>query len=525
MSQLSTPKRAALYLRQSLDRAEGIDSQLIRCTKLVEARGWDIVATFKDNEIRASKPRGPETGWGQMLPRIGKDFTVVIAVDLDRLLRNTRDLNTLIDLGAGVVTVDGEIDLSTADGEFRGTMLAGIARFESRRASERQKRSKQHASESGKWHGGIPPYGYSAKDGALVEANSEVKLIKEAAKRLLENYEPMHAIIADWNSPKVPGGSIPKHKTRGGHHWRQSNLRHILMNRAMLGETKAGAVGWKPIIEQDTFDRLQALLTDPSRKVTHSPGVKGGKYSMGGGLTVCGKCGKPLITSTKSGGGVGKRPSLSCLRRVHGPSERHPQVQRIVTRDGEKVEVWQDTGRVAMAHDLLENYVFYRTIALLKPKENWQFRKAEKDPGVDAKIEALNERRTALAERLDRTEDFALDGLISKAKLKASRDSINSEVEEIGREIGKLVGKPSAEEVFGKADRILALWPKWTPGKRRDFFKFFIDRVVVDEWPQGVPRSFPQARNESAEAYAARKDANLAKAVEKRVRIEWREDA
>ena len=299
MSQSSTPKRAALYLRQSLDRAEGIDSQLIRCTKLVEARGWDIVATFKDNEIRASKPRGPETGWGQMLPRIGKDFTVVIAVDLDRLLRNTRDLNTLIDLGARVVTVDGEIDLSTADGEFRGTMLAGIARFESRRASERQKRSKQYASESGRWHGGTPPYGYSAKDGTLVEVKSEVKLIKEAATRLLDNYEPMYAIITDWNSPTSPGKSEPKHKTRGGHHWRQANLRSILMNRAMLGETKAGKVGWKPIIDQVTFHRLQVLLTDPSRKVVHSPGVKGGKYSMGGGLTVCGKCGEPLITSTR----------------------------------------------------------------------------------------------------------------------------------------------------------------------------------------------------------------------------------
>ena len=109
----------------------------------------------------------------------------------------------------------------------------------------------------------------------------------------------MYAIITDWNSPTSPGKSEPKHKTRGGHHWRQSNLRSILMNSAMLGETKAGKVGWKPIIDQVTFHRLQVLLTDPSRKVVHSPGVKGGKYSMGGGLTVCGKCGEPLITSAR----------------------------------------------------------------------------------------------------------------------------------------------------------------------------------------------------------------------------------
>lgn len=77
-----------------------------------------------------------------MLSRIGKDFDIIVAVDLDRLVRSTKDLNVLVDLGAKVVTVDGEIDLAAAEGEFRATMIAGIARFETRRASERQKRHK-----------------------------------------------------------------------------------------------------------------------------------------------------------------------------------------------------------------------------------------------------------------------------------------------------------------------------------------------------------------------------------------------
>jgi site-specific DNA recombinase len=255
------------------------------------------------------------------------------------------------------------------------------------------------------------------------------------------------------------------------------------MNRAMLGETKAGTVGWKPIIDQDTFDRLQALLTDPSRKVTHSPGVKGGKYSMGGGLTVCAKCGESLITSTKSGGGQGKYPALGCLRRVHGPSARHPQVEREVTR-----------GR------------------------------AEKDPAVDEKIAAHNDRRTALVEKLDRTEDLAIEGLISKVKLKAARESINAEVEQIGKDIGKLVGKPSVGEVFGKLDRILAAWPRWTPGQRREFLKMLIKRVVVDDWPEGVPRSTPPKKDETSEQHLARHRQRAMGAVAARTRIEWRED-
>lgn len=523
MSQSST-KRAALYLRQSLDRAEGIESQRKRCTALAVSRGWQIIDTFDDNETKASEERGPDTGWGRMLPRIGKDFDIVVSVDLDRLARNTRDLNKLIDLGAAVITVDGEIDLTSADGEFRATMIVSVARFETRRASERQKRHKAAKAERGEWHGGTPPYGYEVKQGKLFKNPGEVKLIKEAARRLLDNYEPMHSIIVDWNNPKVPGGSEPKHATRGGYHWRQSNLRHILMNRAMLGETKAGVVGWEPIIDQETFDRLQNLLTDPSRKVVHSPGVKGGKYSMGGGLTVCAKCGKPLITSTKSNSSKGKHPSLACLRRVHGPSEHHPQEKRTVTRSGEKVEVWQDTGRVAITHDVLERFVFERAIERLNSTEHWQARKSEKDPAIDVKISKLNSERSDLFARRTRAEDMALDGLIDKQRLRDERTNINARIEQIGKDIDKLVDKPSIREAFGDLDRILASWPKWTSGQRRAFLKMQIDRVVVDEYPAGYSRRLPRFKSESDSDYADRTQANRVDALKHRVRIEWRDE-
>ena len=134
--------RAAIYLRQSLDVQEGIDRQRARCEQLVAAKGWQLTIEYADNDTSASKARGDGTAWARMLAGVGHDFDVIVAVDLDRLLRTTRDLNVLIERGARVVTVDGEIDLTTADGEFRATMLAGIARFEVRRKSERQRRAK-----------------------------------------------------------------------------------------------------------------------------------------------------------------------------------------------------------------------------------------------------------------------------------------------------------------------------------------------------------------------------------------------
>jgi site-specific DNA recombinase len=511
---MTTPtKRAALYLRQSLDRAEGIEAQRKRCTDLASAKEWPIVATFTDNEVRASGERGEGTGWHDMLGRIGHDFEVIVAVDLDRLVRSTKDLNRLVDLGAQVVTVDGEIDLASADGEFRATMIAGIGRFETRRASERQKRHKAAKAERGEWHGGTPPYGYQVVDGRLVSQSSEVERIKEAARRLLELREPLHAIITDWNNQGV--------QTRKDKHWRQSNLRAILMNRSLLGETKAGVIGWEPIIDAEMFDRLVALLSDPARKVVHSPGVKGGKYSMGGGLTVCGKCGKPLITNIKTG--RAEHVALACLARVHGPSQHHPRVEREVTRGGEKVKVWQDTGRVAVGHDRLEAYVFEQAIARLNDDSYWRKRKSEKDPNAERKIRALNNQREKLAGRRVRVLEMFEDGDINRAERRDRLDAIEAEAELIGKNIEKLVGAPDIEKAFGTRDRLLAAWPEWTPGQRRAFLRLLIDRVVVDEWPVGIAHYRPRRRGEPAEEYAIEREARLRHALEARVKIEWRD--
>jgi hypothetical protein len=55
--------------------------------------------------------------------------------------RQTKDLVALIEVGAKVITLDGEIDLSSRDGELRATMLAGFARFEIRHKAERMVRA------------------------------------------------------------------------------------------------------------------------------------------------------------------------------------------------------------------------------------------------------------------------------------------------------------------------------------------------------------------------------------------------
>jgi len=44
-----------VYVRQSVERAEGIQRQLARCRALVDGQGWTIAEEFEDNAVSATK--------------------------------------------------------------------------------------------------------------------------------------------------------------------------------------------------------------------------------------------------------------------------------------------------------------------------------------------------------------------------------------------------------------------------------------------------------------------------------------
>lgn len=143
--------RATIYVRQSQDHQEGIERQLTRTRALASSRGWTVVAEYEDNAAGATKARGAKSAWGRILKDAeAKSYTHVIAVDLDRLIRSQRDMVTLLDLGLALVTVDGAIDLTSADEEFRATMLTAMARFEIARKGERQKHANAARVASGR---------------------------------------------------------------------------------------------------------------------------------------------------------------------------------------------------------------------------------------------------------------------------------------------------------------------------------------------------------------------------------------
>jgi site-specific DNA recombinase len=303
------PRRAALYFRQSLDVQEGIDRQRARCRALAKARGWTVVDEYVDNDTSASKARGATTAWARLLAdATEKKFDFVVAVDLDRLVRSVGDLVTLTETGAKVLTVDGEIDLTSADGEFRATMLAGIARFETRRKGERQKRANAARALAGKRSGGRRPFGFDA-DGLTVR-NNEAEAIRDAYTALLAGV-PLAEIARTWNGQGLVGG----HKRYKGERdtdnrpiepssWVAGSVRLVLLNPRYIGkrahndEIVADAV-WPAIVDESTWRAADALLRNPAR----DSGRANGRYLLSG-IALCGVCGSTVHAGGNARKGV-----------------------------------------------------------------------------------------------------------------------------------------------------------------------------------------------------------------------------
>lgn len=317
-------KRAALYVRQSLDVKEGIDRQIDKCKSLVKLREWDIVEIFEDNDVSASKPRGPGTAWARMLEAASNDeFDVLVAVNLDRLIRNQKDLLTLIELNKGITTIEQDIDLTTPAGKMTATVLTAMAEFEVKRKAERLIRANDFRAKHGIPTSGRRVYGWEKDRITLIE--SEAKIVREMTQAVISG-KSIHSIVRDLNSRKIP--------TVTGKTWSSIQVKRVLLRERNAGQlVRYGVVQEKstikPIVSQKDYELVVALLQKPGRGETKGPKPE---INWLGGLMTCGVCGNPMWAKNVTAKGVRKRNYMCSTRvtRAHNDEKRHVTIDAIL---------------------------------------------------------------------------------------------------------------------------------------------------------------------------------------------------
>jgi site-specific DNA recombinase len=277
----------AIYLRISSDphlQRAGVDRQRFDCEMMVAKRGWPEPEVFEDNDVSAwSGRRRP--AWERMLGDLHR-LDAIVAWDLDRLVRQPRDLERLLDACAEagvsrVATAQGDLDLTSDSGRLHARIMAAVAAKESDDKSRRIKRAVRDRAERGQWTGGARvPFGYVSPGPGQLELSDDAPMVRAAYEHVLA------------------GGSLAELVRRGGPKT-TPGWRYLLLSPTLAGLTSTGDRGsWPALVDLGTWTDCKAMLEAPDRRMHRGTD----RRHWLSGLLVCWRCDEALTRRARDGG-------------------------------------------------------------------------------------------------------------------------------------------------------------------------------------------------------------------------------
>ena len=507
--------RVVVYVRISDDpegSERGVDRQEADCRAYAAAHGWEVAGVFRENDTSAFKQRTITLPSGERVRRVIRpqframlkhladgQAQVMVAYDLDRAVRDPRDLEDLIDAkvltGFTVRSVTGSLRLDTDSDVAMARVLVAMANKSSADTARRVARAAKQQAVEGTWHGGRVPFGYRAENGVLVIDPVTGPMVVEAMQRVLAG-ESLYRIRKDWNERGV--------LTTHGCAWSDRTLKLMLRNPSIKGVreyrpilpdgTRAKSslmqvqATWPAIVDEDTWQQVSDVL-DARKKARnfHQPGTGSAKrlYPFSG-LIRCSACGTTMIHR----GNV-----YQCVQATRGGCHRSIRsveisklVEEAVLATFEQITVSPTTNRTS-GSDLAVRV------------------------GLTATLDADRE-------RLARLDDDYYDGLIDKPMWVRQRARIAERIEATRREYTATMPEHAGPSI--DVTTVAAEWKGRTPMWQYQAASFVLQAVLVHAHPADMMTAVPKRRNESTEAFHARRDAHRAEVLARRVEFVWR---
>lgn len=273
--------RLGVYTRISLD-PRGISDSPVRqeeaCIAWAERAGHEVVAVYRDRDVSGFRDVRRPGFEALMTAAMNGEFDGILCWRIDRLLRNWRDwarLDGLLARGVVLLTEDGTD--SRRDEAILAIKVA-FAKEESRRISERMRAKLAWRAKNGEIRLSKRGYGYTT-DMQVIE--HEARVIRWIAGEIIAG-SSLTGIARSLNERGIP--------TLTGRRWTQATIRALFGRRTICGQlVHSGQLydgKWEPIIEPETWKRVDAILSGRKRGRTPS-------YWLAG-LVVCGICGKKM---------------------------------------------------------------------------------------------------------------------------------------------------------------------------------------------------------------------------------------
>jgi DNA invertase Pin-like site-specific DNA recombinase len=275
--------RCAIYTRVSTEHGleqefNSLDNQREASEAYIKSQaheGWKLIRTRYDD--------GGYSGGSMDRPALQKllddvrarRIDVVVVYKVDRLTRSLADFAKLVELfdahQVSFVSVTQAFNTTTSMGRLTLNVLLSFAQFEREVTGERIRDKIAASKKKGIWMGGVVPLGYRVENRALHVVEEHAASVRNLFRRYVEISSVVRLkAVLDEESLRLPIRTDGTGKTTGGGLISRGHLYKILSNPIYLGRlTHKGQVHeglHDPIIDQETWDRVQALLAEHAER-------------------------------------------------------------------------------------------------------------------------------------------------------------------------------------------------------------------------------------------------------------------
>ena len=230
--------RVAAYCRVSTDREDqrsSLEAQRAFFEEYIAARrDWIPAGVFADEGLSGTSASRRPAFTGMLDQAMAGEIDLILTKEISRFARNTVDALTvtrqLKTLGVGVIFLNDGIDTRESDGEFRLTIMAGVAQEESRKISERTRWGQARAMKRGVVFGSDSLYGYHLRGGRLTPDPEQAAVVRRIYQTYLEEGKGAWTIARELTQAGIdpPMGQ--------GRPWSSATVLRILRNVKYTGD-------------------------------------------------------------------------------------------------------------------------------------------------------------------------------------------------------------------------------------------------------------------------------------------------
>jgi site-specific DNA recombinase len=461
-------KQIGIWIRVSTEdqvRGESPETHLKRAMSYAEAKGWQVVETYRLEAVSGKAVMGhPEAK--RMLTDIKRGhITGLVFSKLARLARNTRELLDMADIfrdaGADLVSLQESIDTSSPAGRLFFTMIAAMAQWEREEIVDRVRASVPIRAKMGKPIGGAAPFGYRWRDKQLIPDPDEAPV-----RRLL------HELFLEHKRKKTVARILNDrgYRTRNGSRFSDTTVTRLILDPTAKGvrrvnytQTDDRSKSWslKPesewiyieveaIVDVALWDQCAAILTDQT--IRRTPVAKRVTHLFSG-LTFC-HCGPKMYVPSNSP----KYICQSCRNRIPCADLEtifHEELKGFVFSDTEmKGYLQAQEGELAKRRSLIQSLNSEREKALLESDKLYALYQgsALDMAGFSRRNEPLQDRLKQLSDEIPRAE----------GELKALQ-----------------IGLLSREEIIREAQDLYTRWPTLAHTEKRQIIEAIVERITI----------------------------------------------